>query len=205
VARCAACAAELALLRDAGAVLRADAPAVDEAAIASAVRGALREARAAGAGARHAAVPEALTVTRGDGPGNGATRGTARPRRARPAWGLRAAAAALLAVGVGAAVVGREAARVASAPPASAPARPAPAVPSPASPVTIAPGAPAPAAGGRRAERVAAGGPGPAPLLGDTFADLSDAEVRLIVAAVDGEVGPALDPDDAAVVNPGGL
>jgi hypothetical protein len=106
------------------------------------------------------------------------------PRRA-PAWRLRAAAAvALLAAGTGAVVLGRGTDVPRDAAPAPAPSAIVAAGPSGGVAAPVAPAAP----------------------LGEALADLSDEEVRLILAAVDADAGLEIEPDGAGpVVAAGGF
>jgi hypothetical protein len=195
VASCVHCGAELALLRGAGAVLRAQGPCGERGG--DRRRRARRHARRGheGAAAPPAEAPAALTVVRGDAPPTAARsarpapapaarRGgcARRPRRCSPRGQLGTRDRPRS--GVGAHRAGGECARRACACACGAERR-------------------------RRAglhpwpsaERLGAGTAEAPPLLGDAFADLSDTEVLRIVAALDGAAGPALDPgDDYALV-----
>jgi hypothetical protein len=190
VAACAACTAELALLGGAMHVLRVDAPSPDVGSIADQVRRAMR----AGGTARDAAWELRA-------PGGGEARvEVVRPplapiaRRRAPAWRLQAAALALLTAGAGAVFVARDG-------PAGGPA-------SAAGTAAGAAAAAAPSVAASRGARAAPRSVGAATSapLGDMLADLSDEEVQLIVAEIDGDTGPQIEPDGAeGLVTAGGF
>ncbi len=189
VASCGACAAEFALLRDARAAVRAGAPAVDVAAIAAAVRAATVPA----------AAPRQVPRLVPSAPGRAVTPpGVAAPSRWRAGRPVRAlAATVLVAVGAGAAWLGRGAldpgaGRVADSALADAGVPRGGASPPGSTPAPV----------GSRQPALLASADAAAPVLGARFDDLTDDELQAVIAAVEGsdrtlpseEVAPA-EPD----------